>query len=339
MKGNADFSCADTAVVSLVAVDAPIVVSSDDFDARLASFLGRTGMRKGMLQALAGISERRHWAEGTSPIDGAVEAGAQAIELSGISRSRIGLLIDTSVSRQRLEPSSAVSVHSQIGLPSSCINFDLSNACLGFVSGIQVASLMIESGQIDYALIVDSESSNELQNTTIERLLDASSTANDFISNFASLTLGSGATAMVLGRHSRNPGSHRIIGGLFRAETKHHDLCVGSIDEMRTDAPALLKAGNELAKLAWEEAGISEWNDMDCYIIHQVSRVHTAAIVKTLDIDISKVPQLFEAYGNMGPAAIPFTLAKTAESLNPGDKVICLGIGSGLNCAVIELVW
>jgi len=108
---------------------------------------------------------------------------------------------------------------------------------------------------------------------------------------------------------------------------------------MRTDAGALLDAGCSLAKTAWDDVERSDWLDMDCYILHQVSSVHTAAIVEVLGIDMSKVPLTFPEFGNIGPAAIPFTLAKAADSLDPGDRVLCLGIGSGLNAAVIELLW
>ncbi|MCB0901593.1 MAG: 3-oxoacyl-ACP synthase III, partial [Actinobacteria bacterium] len=75
-------------------------------------------------------------------------------------------LVDTSVCRARLEPSSAVFVHDALDLPSSCLNFDLSNACLGFVNGMQLAGTMIDSGQIEYALIVDAEGSRLIQERT-----------------------------------------------------------------------------------------------------------------------------------------------------------------------------
>ena len=51
-------------------------------------------------------------------------------------------------------PSSAVTVHDALGLPTTCLNFDLSNACLGFVNAMHRAGVLIDSGQIDYALVV-----------------------------------------------------------------------------------------------------------------------------------------------------------------------------------------
>ena len=43
--------------------------------------------------------------------------------------------------------------------------------------------------------------------------------------------------------------------------------------------------------------------------------------------------------GNIGPAAVPITLAAVADELSPGDSVLCMGIGSGLNAGVIEIQW
>ncbi len=339
MSGNASFRFDDIAVVSLAACDAPVVVTSDEIDERLTEFYERVGARPGLLESLAGISERRQWPEGVSFMDAAAMAGEQAIQKSGIDRSRIGLVMDTSVCRERLEPSSSVTVHDSLGLPSTCMNFDVSNACLGFLNGMHIAGAMIESGQIEYALIVDGEGTREIQNNTLDRLLAPDSTMDDLFSNFASLTLGSGSTAMVVGRHADNPGSHRIVRGFFRADTVHHDLCVGSLESMRTDTAALLEAGTSLAKLAWDDAEKSDWLNMDRYILHQISQVHTAAMIDVLGFDAAKVPRSFPTHGNMGPAAVPFTLAGAADTLSTGDRVLCLGIGSGLNCSVVELLW
>ncbi len=340
MTGNANFTFDDVAILSIEAIDAPEIVTSADIDDRLASFYERTETRPGLLESLAGISQRRQWPEDVSFTDAAALAGEAAITAAGIDRSKIGLMIDTSVCRARLEPSSAVSVHDELGLPSSCMNFDLSNACLGFMNGMHLAGSMLEARQLDYVLLVDGEGTREIHDNTINRLLDESSSAEDLFSNFASLTLGSGAAAMVLGRHSENEGSHRVVGGFFRADTVHQDLCVGSLENMRTDTRGLLEAGTELVKRSWDEiTNKDRWYDMKAYVLHQVSQVHTQAVIDTLGIDSERVPRTFPMYGNIGPAAVPVTLAAIKESLFAGDGVLLAGIGSGLNSAFIELQW
>lgn len=339
-NGNSVYHFTDTAVLSVAAVDAPIVVTSDELDEQLTSTYERVGLRPGMLQALAGIVERRWWPTDVSFADAAAMAGAKAIAEAGIDPTAVGLLIDTSVCRDHLEPSAAVDVHEQLGLATACLNFDLANACLGFVNGMQLASMMIDAGQIEYAVVVDGEGSRRLQENTIARLQREDTTKADILDNFASLTLGSAGAAMVLGRASNHPEGHAFVGGVARAATQHNRLCVGDLTAMRTDSRALLEAGVQLAVDTWTEAAVEfDWAELDAYVIHQVSKVHTEAITRSLRIDPARTPLIFPTRGNVGPASIPFTLAQSAADFAAGDRLACMGIGSGLNAAVIEIAW
>lgn len=340
MNGNALFRFTDTVILSVCGVDAPQVVTSAEFDDHLTDTYERVGLRPGLLQGLAGISERRWWPTDVGFSDAAAMAGAKALAEAGIDPARVGLLIDTSVARAHLEPSAAVAVHHALGLPTDCINFDLANACLGFLNGMQLAATMIDAGSIDYALIVDGEGTRHTHQVTLERLARPETTRADVLAQFATLTLGSGAAAMVLGRAQHHPDGHRFLGGVLRSATQHHELCIGDMESMHTDAKGLLDAGVDLGRAVW--AGTRDefgWGDMDCYVAHQVSRVHTRAMCHALDLDTTRVPLTFPTRGNMGPAAVPFTLAAQADSLNTGDRVLLLGVGSGLNACFAEVIW
>jgi len=340
MNGNSTYRHTNTAILAVSAVEAPHIVTSAELDERLSATLLRLGLRPGLLQGLAGIHQRRWWDEGTSFAEAAAMAGAKAIAESGIDSSRTGLMINTSVSRQHLEPSSAVQIHHLLGLPTSCVNFDLANACLGFVNAMHLAGTMIDAGQIEYAVIVDGESARYTQEATIARLNRPSTTVEDLFSEFATLTLGSGAAAVVMGAADAHPGAHRLVGGVARAATEHHELCVGDLESMHTDTKGLLDAGLALAEDAWKAAKDDhDWQDMDCYVLHQVSSVHTSALCARLGIDPERVPLTFPTLGNIGPASVPLTLAHQSESLLPGDRILCMGIGSGLNTAFSEIHW
>lgn len=340
MSGNTVYRFDNAAVLSVTAVDAPEIVPSARFDEILAPTLERLGVRPGMLQQLAGIEERRWWPQDVPFTDAAAQAGAAALDQAGIGPERVGLLIDTSVSRARLEPSSAVSVHHALDLPSSCLNFDLSNACLGFVNGMQLAAMMIDSGQIEYALIVDGEGSRLVQERTLARLQSESATVEDLFNDFATLTLGSGAAGMVMGPADRHPEGHRFVGGIGRAATEHNHLCVGDMDRMVTDSKGLLLAGLDVAEAAWKGAlDDFDWDDVQHYVMHQVSTVHCEAMLDRLGLDPAKAPLTFPTRGNIGPAAIPITLALHQDRIERGDRVILLGMGSGINAAAAEIRW
>lgn len=119
---------------------------------------------------------------------------------------------------------------------------------------MSVAASFIDSGQVEFVLIVDAEDCRLLQESTVRRLSGADVSVSDVFDDFASLTLGSGAAAMVLGRADRHVDAHRVVGGVARAATEHHELCVGVLDRMSTDTRRLLTAGLDLAAETWGEA-------------------------------------------------------------------------------------
>lgn len=319
--------------------EAPEVVTSAWIDEQLAETFDRCGIRPGLLESIAGIVERRWWPEAVTFDEAAALAGRRALDLAEVDPGDVDLLISTSVCKHHLEPSVACSVHFRLGLPPECVNFDLGNACLGFVNAMQVAAMAIETRQAETVLIVDGEGSRYTQLATIERLRQPTATAMDVFDQFASLTLGSGGAAMVMG--GPREGGHRFVGGISRAATANHELCVGDLDTMRTDTAALLENGLTLAHDAFEasiKAGW-DWENCDRYVMHQVSAVHTRKLCELLGIDMDLVPLTYPGFGNMGPAAVPYTLSTVADQISPGERVLLMGIGSGLNCATAELIW
>jgi 3-oxoacyl-[acyl-carrier-protein] synthase-3 len=341
LSGNATYSHQHAGVLTVEAVEAPEVITSDWIDEQLMPTYERCGLRPGLLAELAGIKERRWWADGVTFDEAAAMAGRKAIDASGVDPDEIGMMISTSVCKHYLEPSVACAVHHALGLPTSCTNFDLANACLGFVSAMHLAATAIDAGHIKYALIVDGEGSRQTQLATIKRLQLESATAVDVFDEFASLTLGSGAAAMVMGNMNDHPDAHRLLGGVVRAGTQHNKLCIGDLERMTTDTRRLLEAGLELGVDCWEEArSTHDWaNGMDRYIVHQVSSVHTRLLCEKLNIDPERVPLTYPKFGNVGPAAIPITLAGVQSELTRGERVLCMGIGSGLNTSFTEIAW
>lgn len=340
MSGNATYRLKNTSILSVCAVEAPVVATSEEFDDRLEATYRRVGLRRGMVEELAGVRERRWWPEDVTFADAASLAGAKALAEAGITPEQVGVLISTAVTRPHLEPSAAVAVHHQLGLPTNCISFDIANACLGFVNGLQVAGMMIDSGQIDYALVVDAESVRRLHESTLRRLEGPDATAADVKAEFASLTIGSGAAAMVLGRADQHSDGHRLIGGVGRSGSEHHQLCIGDMNLMHTESRALFKAGIALAIETWQDARDDfDWAGVDYFFCHQTSVKHIAAMAKAMGVDPSRCPTTVETFGNLGAAAVPFTLARHVDLLQPGMRVMLMGIGSGLNTSFAEIAW
>src|SRR5207248_5302045 len=188
------------------------IVSSDEIEARLAPLYRRLKLPEGRLELMSGIRERRLWPRGTRPSEKSIDSGRKAIEAAGIDPGEIGCLIHGSVCRDQLEPATACRVHDVLDLPENCLVYDVSNACLGLLNGIlQVASL-IELGQIRAGLVVGTEDSRTLLESTIDALnRDETLTRETVKPAFASLTIGSaGAAVLLVHEELSRTGNHLV---------------------------------------------------------------------------------------------------------------------------------
>ena len=323
----------------------PRVVESSAIEDSLEPTLRRLKLPLRPIEALTGIRSRRFWEPGEAVYAVAARAGRLALDKAGVRKDQVGVLISTSVSREFLEPSTASVVHGVLGLPSECRNFDVSNACLGFLDGMTLAGQLIEAGVVDYALVVDGESAEPILQKTVQALLGPDVRSQDFWSQFATLTLGSAAVGMVLthARHSRT--GHRVEGLCTRADTANSHLCRGTADRMETDSIRLLRAGVELARRCWGAATeeLHDWHPAAFrqFICHQVGKAHMAAIADALNIPQDRCFASYPLLGNVGPAAVPITLGMAVDQgvLQPGDRAALMGIGSGLNVTMMAVRW
>lgn len=335
----------DNVVIKSVAhIEPPHRVTSEEVAERLAPTFKKLRVPGNPLIDLAGIMERRFWDEGMMPSDGATLAAKKALADADVDPQRVGILINTSVSRDFLEPSTACMVHGNLKLANTCESFDVGNACLAFVNGMNIAASMLQRGDIDYALIVNGENSRDINETTIQRLLQPKVTRSQFKSEFATLTLGSGSAAMVMSRGDLEPDGHQYRGGVARAATQFNNLCRGWNHQMWTDTKSLLIEGMKLAGLTFAAARqVMGWvvQELDHVVIHQVSKAHTENFIRAFGADPSKVYRIFPFLGNIGPASIPTVMSRMIQEnrVKRGDRMALMGIGSGLNCAMAEVVW
>ncbi|MCI0688315.1 MAG: hypothetical protein L0Y54_13930 [Sporichthyaceae bacterium] len=114
-------------IETVVHVDAPVRLSSAEIVWRLQPALDRLGVRGDLLENVAGIQARRVWDGPMQAADAATLAGRKALAESAVPPEQIGVLINTSVSRDYVEPSTASVVHGNLELPDTCQNFDVGN--------------------------------------------------------------------------------------------------------------------------------------------------------------------------------------------------------------------
>jgi 3-oxoacyl-[acyl-carrier-protein] synthase-3 len=324
-------------------------LSSVEIETILQETYQRLKLPEGRLELMTGIIERRFWDPGTRPSDLSVMAAKNLLEKSKINKQEIDLIIHASVCRDFLEPATASVVHQKLGLNSHCMMFDLSNACLGVINAIVVASNLIESKIIKNALIVSGENSGPLIQQTLEELKNNKSITRKEIKKYiANLTIGSAATAIMLSSKEDHPHASEILGGVFKSDTDANHLCRGDGNPnhlmMETDSEELLKYGINLGINTFKdfktELNINNEN-INLVLTHQVGIAHEKLSIESLNLSKIKTYKTYPTLGNTGSSALPITLMRAFEEdkIKPNDLVALLGIGSGLVSIMIGIKW
>jgi 3-oxoacyl-[acyl-carrier-protein] synthase-3 len=331
----------------------PLVVTTSELEERLQPVFAALRLPAGQLEAWTGIVERRWWEPGYSLSHCATAAARRALAAAGIPASAIDVLVYAAVCREQFEPATACHVAAALLVSPDAAVYDVSNACLGMLTGMVDIANRIELGQCRAGLVVACETAHEINDVTIDRLRH-----NPHIdllkSSLATLTGGSGAAAVLLTDGSfPTPRRHRLIGGVSQTDPQFFGLCRWGLEERSpftlrqfaaTDSAAVLKHGVTLGERTWEAflARFGWVNEqIDKVICHQVGASHQDAILRALGIAAEREFSTFRYLGNMGTVSLPVTaaVAEEREFLRPGDRVGFLGIGSGLNCLMLGLEW
>ena len=210
---------------------------------------------------------------------------------------------------------------------------------------MDIASRMIERGEIDYALVVDGETADLAYEKTLERLRRSDITEEQFRNEMATLTLGSGAAAMVLARaelapgaprykRRRHPRGDRVERAVPRQPRPHGHRHPHAADRRHEARAEDLRRAPRSRWAGWSRSSTSSSSTRS-------ARCTPQAFIQAFGIDPKKVLTIFGEHGNIGPASVPIVLSKLRElgRLKKGDRVALLGIGSGLNCSMAEVVW
>ncbi|MCG6200581.1 3-oxoacyl-ACP synthase III [Psychromonas antarctica] len=334
---------------------APHIISSTELESRLAPLYQKLRIPMGQLAALTGIQERRWWPANHRLSDGAIAAANKTITETAININDIGAVIYTGVCRDQHEPATACRIAAELGVNKNTAIYDISNACLGVLSGILDIANRIELGQIKAGLVVSCESARHIVDITIDNMLE-NPTIQNFSQSLATLTGGSGAVAVLLTDGSlplKNSRQHQLLGASHLSAPEHHDLCKWGLQEvglklhrefMRTNAVPLLKEGVALAHDTWKHfLSQRDWEveQVDKVICHQVGSANQKQVLAALNIPAYKEFPTYQKLGNMGTVSLPVTAAMAHDQgfLTKGDNVSFLGIGSGLNCMMLGVEW
>lgn len=331
-------------IESLSFVLPPNVVSSAWLEDQFRDTLKRIGLPPGQVEKLSGVRERRWWDEGVQPSTVAAMAGRKALDELGLQSGDIDFLINTSVSRDYLEPATAAIIGGHLQLPHHVVSFDITNACVGFLNGLHLAATLVESGQATRVLVTCAEVVRNGVESTLRKLAAADANSNTFRDHFATLTLGSGAVAAVITRSEHAKVQHKLHGVVLGSANEHNTLCLANHGEMISNAHGLLVHGIglavELLPKAMAEFGWTP-ESVDVYACHQVSVAHFQTGFQRLELPLERALLTLPYLGNCGPCSTPLTLALGVAQgrIRPGHEVCMWGVGSGLSGAVMGVTW
>lgn len=275
-----------------------------------------------------GIVTRVRADTGTSALDLAARAAAEAVEKSGVDPAKIDLVIVATVSNIRQTPSIAAVVADRVGANPAAA-YDTNAACAGYCYAVSQADALIRSGQAHYALVVGAEKLSEY--------VDPADRSISFL-------LGDGAGACVLGP-SDTPGVGATVwgsdGSRADAVSMSHTLLdfrdgVAGWPTLRQDGPSVFRwAVWEMAKVAraaLEAAGITA-DDLTAFVPHQANMRIIDEFAKQLKLPESVlVARDISTTGNTSAASVPLAMHRllTEHPEASGGLALQIGFGAGL---------
>jgi len=213
------------------------VIKSDDIFDEI-DMETKYGISNSWMSEKMGIKARRSAPPGTQPSELAIDAAEEAIAGCKIfNPDEIDLVIFCGIEKDRSEPATAHRINRKLGLKPKRV-FDVTDACFGFIDGMDIADTYIKSGDVRSALIVTGEVQGNLYNSVIRQLKSGLplKKARDML-GFLSLGDAGGAVVMSA-NHERDETGFDIFNNLI--DSNLDDKCFyrpnsfGEYDATRT---------------------------------------------------------------------------------------------------------
>ncbi|HBC83323.1 beta-ketoacyl-ACP synthase III [Pseudescherichia vulneris] len=270
-----------------------------------------------------GIRERRIAAPDETVATMGFEAAKRAIDMAGIDKTEIGLIIVATTSATHAFPSAACQVQSLLEIK-GCPAFDVAAACAGFTYALSIADQYVKSGAVKHALVIGAD--------VLARTCDPSDRGTIII-------FGDGAGAAVLSA-SEEQG---IISTHLHADGSYGELLtLPNLDRVTPDSPTYLTmAGNEVFKVAVTElahiveetlaANNIDRAELDWLVPHQANLRIISATARKLGMDMDKVVVTLDRHGNTSAASVPCALDEAVRDgrIKPGQLVLLEAFGGG----------
>ena len=281
--------------------------------------------------------ESRYWlGSGEQPMALMEAAFNRALARANISKDDIDLLVYPNVSRGFTEPACSTFVAKALGL--TCRNFDVVDACMGWVSSMDIINDKMRAGTIRYAVIVNMEFLT-IEDGPIFPKNFALKSAAELEYKFPSFTMGEAVAVTILSNEAPNNFNFSFVS---RPDLSH--LCTVSLpgwksfcntSDIETIAPTggmyqFNSHGGKLHDTAEEEA-VNVFNlqklgrnDVHCIFTHTSSPKQWAHYGRLVGME-DKIHSIAPRTGNIITASIPLGIADAVEKNILKKNQICVG--------------
>ncbi|SMG53072.1 beta-ketoacyl-ACP synthase III [Cedecea sp. NFIX57] len=270
-----------------------------------------------------GIRERRIASPNETVSTMGYEAALHALDMAGIDKNDIGLIVVATTSSTHAFPSAACQIQAMLGIK-GCPAFDVAAACAGFTYALSIADQYVKSGAVKNALVIGAD--------VLARTCDPEDRSTIII-------FGDGAGAVVLGA-SEEPG---IISTHLHADGSYGDLLtLPNVDRVNPENSVhLTMAGNEVFKVAVTElahivdetlaANNLDRTALDWLVPHQANLRIISATAKKLGMPMDNVVVTLDRHGNTSAASVPAALDEAVRDgrIKRGQLVLLEAFGGG----------
>jgi 3-oxoacyl-[acyl-carrier-protein] synthase-3 len=285
-----------------------------------------------------GIKERRIVGPDQATSDLATLAAQNALTAAGLQPDAIDLIVVATCTPDHLFPSVACLVQKNLGIP-SCIAFDVSAACSGFLYGLACVRGLLASGTAKRALLIGA---------------DALTRFADWKDRTTCVLFGDGAGALILEAsgekdhllaiHLGADGHKSKILTIPGGGSRHPSVSDEFPATIHMEGPDVFKQAVsrmvEAAETALAACGKTP-DDLALIIPHQANLRIIDAVAKRFQMKEDKVFRNVHKYGNMSAATTIVALDEAVRGgrVHRGDLVELVAFGAGLSWGAAVIQW
>lgn len=285
-----------------------------------------------------GVDFRHVTDENTCSSDLCLASAEKLLSNLGWDREEIDCLVFVTQTPDYKYPATACILQARLGLSMSCLAFDVSMSCPGWIYGLSVVSSLLSAGKLRKALLLTGETVSKLRSPYDKVNLitgDAgTATALEFSENASPMYFD-------LNTQGEKYDVVWIRDGGYRNPFNEHSLDYEECEDgvvrngVQTymDGASIfgfaIKRAPESIRRLMETFGIED-GAVDYYLLHQANKMINDKIIKKLKFPPEKFPSNIREYGNTSSTAIPLMMVcQLRDELGEKQSVAC-GFGGGL---------